>query len=43
MTAGVALMGWQEAALVFVAGVVLVGLAAAVGSIVVMICRRGKK
>ena len=43
MTGGVAWMGWQEAALIFVAGTVLLGLAAAAGSIVVMVFRRGKK
>ena len=43
MTGPIASVGWQELAVIFVAGSVLTGLAVAVGSIIVMICRRGRK
>ena len=43
MTGAIAWMGWQECAVVFVIGALLTGLAAAAGSIILMVCRRGRK
>ena len=43
MTRCIAWMGWQECAIIFVAAAVLTGLLVTLASIVVMVCRRGKR